>query len=144
MGGHMSNPTRWLSIGRRLLEQRLYDRISETASPLIVVGMHRSGTTLLVRLLEHCGVFMGINQSGNGEARFFQNLNREALDVLGCNWRCIDYLPETSKLRNHYQWLRMMIVNRLERGLVAEYWGRRNTLYYLTKSSMSPLQKAAL
>ena len=33
--------------------------------PLIVTGMHRSGTTLLVQLLEKNGIFFGTHQDEN-------------------------------------------------------------------------------
>ncbi len=114
------------------LEKLAYERI-KSVPPIIVVGMHRSGTTLLVRLLESCGVFMGIRQTRNSESIFFQNLNKEALDMLGCSWRCLDFLPETSKLSSHYQWLREMIAKKLKNDLIAEYFGR-NVLCCLTKS----------
>ncbi len=91
--------------------------------PLIVVGMHRSGTTLLARLLERCGVFMGVRQSMNGEAILFQSLNRDALDPLGCSWRCLDYLPPTEKLHSQYQWLPAMMAQRLNQQMVAGFWG---------------------
>lgn len=123
----MSN-RQWL----RPLNRCLYSRATSTP-PIIVVGMHRSGTTLLVRLLERCGVFMGVKQTGNSESVFFQSVNREALDMLGCSWRCLDFLPETDRLQNQYQWLRKMISKRVKKGLVTEHWGRRHALHLLRK-----------
>ena len=43
--------------------------------PLVVIGMHRSGTSFLSRVLHHNGIFMGVNQSGVNEARFFLKKN---------------------------------------------------------------------
>lgn len=116
-------------LNQRLMRQSppinpsLYSRAASTA-PIIIVGMHRSGTGLLVRLLERCGVFMGDKQTRNGESKFFQTLNRQMLDSFGCSWRCVDFLPETAELRDHYQRLPAMLAARLEKDLVAEHWGR--------------------
>jgi len=54
--------------------------------PVIVIGMHRSGTTLLVRVLERMGVFMGHDQDPNAEARFFLRLNEQLLEFAGARW----------------------------------------------------------
>lgn len=54
--------------------------------PVIVIGMHRSGTTLLVRVLERMGVFMGHDQDPNAEARFFLRLNEQLLGFAGARW----------------------------------------------------------
>lgn len=54
--------------------------------PVIIIGMHRSGTATLTRLLEHLGVFMGHDQDPNAEARFFLNLNRQMFAWCGARW----------------------------------------------------------
>ncbi|MEW6572041.1 MAG: sulfotransferase [Bacillota bacterium] len=92
--------------------------------PIIIVGMHRSGTTLLVRLLERAGVFMGHMQTKNKEASFYQRINKDALDMFGCSWRCLDYLPNNETLRT-YPWLKAMILKRIEKGFILEYCGTR-------------------
>src|SRR5690606_6756805 len=45
-------------------------------SPLIIIGMHRSGTTMITKLLEKLGLFMGSNQEVNSESIFFHRLNQ--------------------------------------------------------------------
>ncbi len=52
-------------------------------APVVVIGMHRSGTSFLTRILHHNGIFMGINQSGVNEARFFLKMNIKILDTNG-------------------------------------------------------------
>src|SRR5699024_9625556 len=47
----------------------------EDFKPIIVVGMHRSGTSLLSRVLSDIGVFMGNDLSINHESSFFQKIN---------------------------------------------------------------------
>jgi hypothetical protein len=91
--------------------------------PFIIVGMHRSGTTLLTQILQRLGVFMGKHLTNNAESIFFQNLNKEALDILGCNWRCLDFLPDIAEMYSHYQWLRKRMSKRVTRSLVAEHFG---------------------
>jgi hypothetical protein len=48
--------------------------------------MHRSGTTLLTRLLEQSGVFLGSKKFMNEEAVFFQHINRWLLYQANTPW----------------------------------------------------------
>lgn len=91
--------------------------------PLIVIGMHRSGTTLLVKLLENMGVFFGINQGPYGEAKFFQMLNINCLDSIGCSWRHLQYLPDPEILKERYSFLINNIRSSLKYGLISRYYG---------------------
>ncbi len=43
--------------------------------PIIIIGMHRSGTSLVSRMLETMGLFVGKKKEENNEAIFFQGLN---------------------------------------------------------------------
>ncbi|MCB9134152.1 MAG: sulfotransferase [Anaerolineales bacterium] len=54
--------------------------------PLIVLGMHRSGTTLFTRILSDLGVFVGPEVSANFEDVNFQNINRKLLATAGAHW----------------------------------------------------------
>ena len=55
-------------------------------APVIVLGMHRSGTSLVSRLLEGLGVFMGRHKDVHHEAIFFKMLNRLILEQVGATW----------------------------------------------------------
>ncbi len=44
-------------------------------SPVIILGMHRSGTTLISKLLENLGLFVGDKKEINNEALFFWEIN---------------------------------------------------------------------
>jgi len=72
--------------------------------PIIIIGMHRSGTRLLVQLLEGLGLFMGhrqINQTK--EARFFVHLNAWILRQAHGHWdqpEPIHYLYRNEKARH--------------------------------------------
>ncbi len=55
--------------------------------PIIIAGMHRSGTTLLSRILEQLGVFLGNKKEENNEAIFFMKENERILrDVVHGAW----------------------------------------------------------
>lgn len=43
--------------------------------PVIIIGMSRSGTSMLIRMLADLGLFVGSNLTNNHEAVFFRNLN---------------------------------------------------------------------
>jgi len=57
-----------------------------TPSPVIVTGMHRSGTTLLVRLLTQLGAFFGSRLDPNAEDYFFMRLNEWIMRRAGGAW----------------------------------------------------------
>jgi hypothetical protein len=54
--------------------------------PVIFIGMHRSGTSMLGRLLEELGMFFGAIKDENNEALFFQDLNEWLLGQCGGRW----------------------------------------------------------
>ncbi len=77
---------------------------SETMSwPIIVIGMHRSGTSMVARFMEQMGVFMGVQQDINAEANFFRLLNRWMFYQSGASWDQPDpvrYLIENTEVRS--------------------------------------------
>jgi len=54
--------------------------------PVIIVGMHRSGTSMLTRLLEGLGLFVGWRKQPEHEALFFLGLNEWLLAQCGAGW----------------------------------------------------------
>lgn len=70
--------------------------------PIIFIGMHRSGTSMLGRLLEDLGLFSGVKQDRNNEAIFFKSINEWLMTQSGARWDmpgAIQYLIENDKLR---------------------------------------------
>lgn len=55
-------------------------------SPLIVLGMHRSGTRMLTRHLHRNGVFMGWSRNAHFEASFFVRRNKRLFRLAGARW----------------------------------------------------------
>ena len=56
------------------------------ASPIVVIGMHRSGTRLLVDVLDKLGVFMGADRQGDAESVAFMLINEGILHQCGAFW----------------------------------------------------------
>jgi len=54
--------------------------------PIIIAGMHRSGTSLLSKILSKMNVFMGQYQDSNNESIYFQRLNRWIMSCVGSSW----------------------------------------------------------
>lgn len=70
--------------------------------PVIVTGMHRSGTTLVVRLLRGLGAFFGSNLDPNAEDFFFMRLNEWIMRRAGGAW---DYPLPTLRFLGHPRFL---------------------------------------
>jgi hypothetical protein len=60
-------------------------RLQQT-SPLIVIGMHRSGTRLLADILSRLGIFMGADQQADSESVTFMLINEGILHQCGAFW----------------------------------------------------------
>ncbi len=71
--------------------------------PIIIIGMHRSGTTMVNTMLEKLGLFVGVNNEKNNESLFFLRYNHWLLKQSGGVWfnPCsIDYLLSNKKVLN--------------------------------------------
>ncbi|MFW5940644.1 MAG: sulfotransferase [Chloroflexota bacterium] len=73
------------------------ERTITEMQPLILLGMHRSGTSLMVRLLADVGVHMGRRLSRDAEDIFFQKLNRRIYGALGVRWGYVAPLLEAMR-----------------------------------------------
>ncbi|MGL4649336.1 MAG: sulfotransferase [Caldilineaceae bacterium] len=57
------------------------------AEPLIIIGAHRSGTSLVTQVLQQMGLFVGAELSPDlYEAYFFQDLNRVLMQAASATW----------------------------------------------------------
>ncbi len=54
--------------------------------PVIIIGMHRSGTSLLTRVLQQAGFFMGVGASRNEEAAFTNAINAWLFREASATW----------------------------------------------------------
>lgn len=57
-----------------------------SSAPLVIIGMHRSGTTMMVQALERSGIMMGNDHTAYGESNFFQRCNIELLKRHHAEW----------------------------------------------------------
>jgi hypothetical protein len=80
-------------------------------SPVIVIGMHRSGTSLVARMLEGLGLFMGDIREYNEEAHFFLFRDRWLLSQCGASWE-------------HPEGIRDLLENAEVRALTVDYLDR--------------------
>lgn len=65
-------------------------------APVIIIGMHRSGTTMITQFLEQLGLFVGEEKDVNHESMFFFDLNKWIFEV---GISKVDY-PHNMKLMN--------------------------------------------
>jgi hypothetical protein len=79
--------------------------------PIIVIGMHRSGTSLVTQMLEELGLFVGARKDENYEARFFVQFNRWIIRQSGGAW-------------DHPESVRWLLADTELRPLVVEYLQR--------------------
>lgn len=63
-----------------------WPNVFELNPPVIVVGMHRSGTSLLSRLLQSMGVHMGADKTVTYESKVFRSLNQQMLHNSSATW----------------------------------------------------------
>src|SRR5579872_1697999 len=90
--------------------------------PVCITGMHRSGTSLVTRLLNLSGVYLGPdrdmmvptgdNPEGYWENLKFVQLNDQLLQLLGGGWDCPpvdDNWPETESLERARKKARLII-----------------------------------
>lgn len=76
---------------------------ADSTAPFCITGMHRSGTSMIARLLHACGAFLGPedelsqpspdNPEGYFESRSFVTLNEDLLAQLGGRWDDPPSLP---------------------------------------------------
>lgn len=108
----------------------------ETKAPIIIIGMHRSGTSLLTKLLENLGLFVGKKKEGNNEAIFFKSLNLWMARQASAWWDApgsFNYLlqdNQTLKLIEDY------IYKMLNGPRCISYLGLKNYLLYGRVSSL--------
>jgi len=78
-------------------------------SPIIIIGMHRSGTTILTRALEGLGLFVGAHLDENHEPLFFANLNNWLMRQCGAEWDYPEPFHRLTEAPDVHAWM----VNRL-------------------------------
>lgn len=104
--------------------------------PVILVGMHRSGTSLLARMLDDLGLFMGWRLGPDHEATYFNKLNEWLLSAAGGRWdtpEVVRYLRQDPK---GLEYARRHLCDRLSAPPAVEFLGpgsylRRRSVFRL-------------
>lgn len=97
--------------------------------------MHRSGTSLIGRLLDDLGLFSGVIKDKNNEAIFFQQLNKWLLSQCGGRWdmpRAMEYLWNQEELLS---WNERYLRYQLESLRSIQFLGIKR--FFLDKSIMA-------
>ncbi len=99
-------------------------------NPYIILGVHRSGTTLMSGIFTRAGIFMGKNQNVNKEAVFFYRLNNKAL--LENKSTAYDFDIFLEKLNNpeFVNHLTKKFNKELNRNINSKFFGYINLLKY--------------
>lgn len=82
-------------------------------SPVIVIGMHRSGTSVLVSALRSLGLYTGYDLEPNAEARYFLQLNEEMLRLAGARWDAPDAMQSLLEDTELVDWLARRMEGRM-------------------------------
>ena len=77
----------------------MHDHPKAHRAPVILLGMHRSGTTMMSRLLETLGLFQGSRLEENHEATFFMNVNKALMLRIHGHWDHPAPMREATLLR---------------------------------------------
>jgi glycosyltransferase involved in cell wall biosynthesis len=114
-----------------------------SASPIFILGLHRSGTSMLTGVLNICGVFLGKQDSMygpdiNNPKGYFENrkviaINEMILDHYGLAWDSLEGLPRNWQNSLFSKWLgsiTMTILNREFHDI--QVWGVKDPRICLT------------
>ena len=109
--------------------------------PLCIAGMHRSGTSMVARLLQACGLFLGREEelgfdSNNGEPHYenvrFVKLNDEVLRRLGGSWTSPPEFPAGWETMPEIAALTVQAKKLIKRLSVQSHWGWKDPRNSLT------------
>jgi hypothetical protein len=106
-------------------------RLALRGSPVIICGMHASGTTLLANILKQLGLFIGEDLEQNFESKCFIKLNMWLMDLGHTHW---DYPRALLKLDQHTV-ISQELQNRLEERIEAYCGSQRQ----FSSSSGAPI-----
>lgn len=103
---------------------------TSATQPVIILGMHRSGTSMITDVLEACGLFCGWRKDPNQEAWFFLTINDWLLQQCGGSWEspaAVQAMLNNVALR---ELLRDYVAYLLRTLRVVSYLGPRRFLRY--------------
>lgn len=103
---------------------------NDVLAPIIIIGMHRSGTSMVTDILRQSGVFIGNNLDSNHEAHFFINLNNWLLTQAGASWENPEKFDDLLNTIEQKGRVTDFVRHTLASGLSTHYFGIRRYLQY--------------
>ncbi len=94
--------------------------------PVIIIGMHRSGTSLLSKLLENCGIFQGYVHDRFNEPLFFQLINEQLLRLVRATWDHPEKMGVITADSHLGKTLVEYVARIVDGQLLQNYWGYDN------------------
>jgi len=104
--------------------------------PVIIIGMHRSGTSMISRMIEALGLFQGKEKDSNNEAFLFQHINDWLLRMSGGAWdypRPFGLLLENARVRADAV---AFIRKRLASRHAISFFGRSSVINFWTPATV--------
>jgi len=100
-------------------------------SPIIIIGMHRSGTTMVSKVLERAGLYQGWKKDKNNESTFFIKLNSWIMRELGGRWDTPEGISELAyHVPEHVDAIEKYICDQLSSFRCIEYLSPRNYIQF--------------
>lgn len=104
--------------------------IACTVDPVILLGMHRSGTTMIAQLLDELGLFLGAKVQGDHEAIYFLEINDLLFRNVNATWDhpagMLAFLPHEPAVEMSVWCLRGDLLSRSAR----RFMGLKNSVQY--------------
>lgn len=104
--------------------------MKKAQQPIIIIGMHRSGTTMIASMLRELGLFIGNDLEKNSESQYFMMLNAWILKESGGRWDNPTIVLRTlqnAMVRNYFV---EYIKTQIELPVVSSYLGISRYLRY--------------
>lgn len=96
--------------------------------PVLLIGMHRSGTSMLTRMFSELGLFVGRRVDENSESTFFQALNDWILRASGGSWERPQAIRELLAEQELRDLTREYLAHMLDSPRALSYLGARRYL----------------
>lgn len=106
----------------------LQDKIKHP--PIIIIGMHRSGTTMIASILDSMGLFLGAHLEENHESIFFKRHNEWLLRASGGRWDIPNAIVNVFRHKEGYEYAVQYLSLRMQSVLVFDYLGGVNFIRY--------------
>lgn len=109
-------------------------KISQIHAPVIVIGMHRSGTSVLSRLLSMLGVNMGLRVDDNWESNHTRRINQFIFRQINATWDHVTPFNNLYKSNDHVRQLELLMRSSINRRFILDHFGLSDSIAIKPKS----------